>query len=190
MKQMCLWSSMMLITISLMVVSCTNTSSNDVTSSGSDAGDVQKTGQAFIEADDGSVKNILQIAVGSADHSTLVAAVQATDLENVLANNGPLTVFAPTNAAFDKLPDGTLDDLLKPENKKTLANIIWYHAAPGTYNTDRLTDGLSLYQATGDDVAVTRAGDDVLINGNKILGSVPASNGVVHVVDGVLLPPE
>lgn len=146
-------------------------------------------GQAFV--DDGvSTKNILQIAISSADHSTLVAGVQATHLEDVLANNGPLTVFAPTNAAFDKLPEGTLENLLKDENLGTLKKIITNHAAPGTYQGKLLKDGQNLFMATGNNVKITREGEDVFVNGAKILGTVVASNGVVHVIDEILLPPE
>lgn len=146
-------------------------------------------GQAFV--DDGvSSKNILQIAIGSPDHTTLVAGVQATSLENVLANNGPLTVFAPTNSAFDKLPEGVLDDLLKPENKSTLARIITYHAAPGTYKGKLLKDGMNLFMATGDNVKIEIKDGEVFANGAKILATIDAANGVVHVIDAVLLPPE
>ena len=146
-------------------------------------------GQAFI-GDDLSSANILQIAIGSEAHSTLVAGVQATHLENVLANNGPLTVFAPSNAAFDKLPDGTLENLLQDENLPTLKRIITYHAAPGTYQGDMLKDGMNLFMATGHNTKITREGDEVFVNGSKILATVPASNGVVHVIDDVLMPPE
>ena len=162
--------------------------------SGSDGAVAETTqgkvpGQAFI-GDDDSAKNILQIAAGSKDHSTLVAAVQAADLENVLANNGPLTVFAPTNTAFKKLPAGTVEDLLKPENKSTLAGIITFHAAPGTYDVAKLKDGMKLYQATGDYIEVEKRGEDTYVHGTKIIASVPASNGIIHVVEDVMLPPE
>lgn len=146
-------------------------------------------GQAFVE-DGVSSQNILQVAIGSKDHSTLVAAVQAAELENVLANNGPLTVFAPVNSAFDALPAGTVENLLKPENKSTLSRIIKYHAAPGTYGVDRLTDGLKLYQASGHYVDVTNDNGNVTVDGAKILATVEASNGIIHVVDAVMLPPE
>jgi len=146
-------------------------------------------GQAMI-ADDESEKNIVQVAVGSPDHTTLVAAVQAADLVNVLANNGPLTVFAPTNAAFAALPEGTVEDLLKPENKSKLVNIIHYHAAPGTYKDAFLKDGMNLFMASGANskIEVNEEGD-VFVNGAKILATIQATNGVVHVVDKVLLPP-
>ncbi len=148
-----------------------------------------KGGQASV-VDDLSARNIVQIAVASEDHTTLVAAIQAAGMADVLANPGPLTVFAPTNAAFDKLPAGTVEDLLKPENKKTLMRIITYHAAPGTYDVKDLKDGVKIGQATGDNVIIEVKEDVIYVNGAKVLGSVKASNGVVHVIDAVLLPPE
>lgn len=145
-------------------------------------------GQAFIE-DDGSTPNVLQIAIGSEDHTTLVAAVQAASLENALVNAGPLMVFAPTNAAFDALPEGTVEDLLKPENKDALANILKYHVTPGNYSKDFLKKFKKLGQANNQNVPVDVKGEDVFIGGAKIIGSVPAGNGIVHVVDKVILPP-
>jgi uncharacterized surface protein with fasciclin (FAS1) repeats len=146
-------------------------------------------GQAFVN-DDLSAKNILQIAMASKDHSTLAAGVQAAGLENVLVNAGPLTVFAPTNAAFDKLPAGTLETLLKPENKATLGNIITYHASPGKYTEEMLKDGMKLFQATGDYVTVQKKDGATYVNGVKLEGTVEASNGIIHVVNTVMLPPE
>ncbi len=146
-------------------------------------------GQAGV-IDDVSEKNILQIAVGSADHTTLVAAVKAAGLENVLVNPGPLTVFAPNNAAFEKLPAGTVEELLKPENKGKLATIVTSHASPGTFMGDLLADGTKIYLATGQYVDVVVKDGDTYINGAKILGTVDASNGVVHVIDQVFLFPE
>ena len=140
--------------------------------------------------DEVSDPNILQVAIGSADHTTLVAAVQAAELEDVLANNGPLTVFAPVNAAFDKLPEGTVENLLKPENKATLARIIKFHASPGTYEGDGFKDGSQLFMATGHYVPVTNVDGKITVNGSEILGTVHASNGVVHVVADVFLPPD
>ncbi|MFD2099110.1 fasciclin domain-containing protein [Flagellimonas iocasae] len=145
-------------------------------------------GQAFIE-DDESTPNVLQIAIGSPDHSTLVAAVQAADLENVLVNAGPLMVFAPTNAAFDALPEGTVEDLLKPENRDALANILKYHVTPGNYSKDFLRKFKKLGQANNQNVPVEVQGDDVFVGGAKIIASIPAGNGIVHIVDKVILPP-
>jgi uncharacterized surface protein with fasciclin (FAS1) repeats len=149
----------------------------------------KKQGQAFIE-DDESTPNILNIAIGSPDHTTLVAAVQAASLENALVNAGPLMVFAPTNAAFDALPAGTVENLLKPENKEALANILLYHVTPGNYSKEFLKKFKKLGQANNQDVMVVVEGDDVFVGGAKILGSVKAGNGIVHVVDKVMLPPE
>ena len=166
----------------LLATACTqNTESNTQSAASSN-----NHGQAGV-VDPDSKPNVLQIALGSEDHSTLVAAVQAAELENVLVNAGPLTVFAPTNDAFAKLPEGTLDELLKPENKQTLANIVTSHAAPGTFMGKLLSDGSQIYMATGQHAAVEVRDGETYVHGAKILGTVDASNGVVHVVDSVFL---
>lgn len=144
-------------------------------------------GQAFVE-DEVSNPNVLQIAVKSKDHTTLVAAVKAADLENVLVNAGPLMVFAPVNDAFDKLPEGTVESLLKPENKGQLDNILKFHVTPGNYSKEFLKKFDKLYQANDQNVKVEVKGDDVYVGGAKIIGSVKASNGIIHVIDGVMLP--
>ncbi|RSK39276.1 fasciclin domain-containing protein [Mangrovimonas spongiae] len=149
---------------------------------------VEKTGQAFIK-DDASKPNCLQIAIASPNHKTLVAAVQAAQVENALVNVGPLTVFAPTDDAFAALPEGTVDNLLKPENKADLANILKYHVTPGNYSKDFLTKFKKLGQANNGYVPVTVENGEPIIGGAKIIASVPAGNGVVHVIDKVLLPP-
>lgn len=150
--------------------------------------EAKKNGQAFIE-DDESVPNVLQIAIGSPDHTTLVAAVQAADLENVLVNAGPLTVFAPTNDAFTALPEGTVENLLKPENKDALANILKHHVTPGNYSKDFLKNFKKLGQANDQNTTVEVRDGEVYIGGAKIIASVPAGNGIVHVIDAVILPP-
>ena len=147
----------------------------------------KKTGQAFIK-DDGST-TVLSIAIGSKDHTTLVAAVQAASLENALVNAGPLMVFAPTNEAFAALPEGTVENLLKPENKDALANILKYHVTPGNYSKDFLKKFKKLGQANNQYVKVEVVDGEPMIGGAKILGSVKAGNGIVHVIDKVLLPP-
>lgn len=147
----------------------------------------KKSGQAFVE-DNVSNPNILQVAIKSKDHSTLVAAVQAADLENSLVNAGPLMVFAPVNAAFDKLPAGTVENLLKPENKGDLAHILKYHVTPGNYDKEFLKKFKKLGQANDQSVPVEVKGDDVYVGGAKIVASVKASNGIIHVVDAVMLP--
>jgi uncharacterized surface protein with fasciclin (FAS1) repeats len=184
---------MMGLLLLLMVVSsCKQGPQNDTTASGQNDSEAileNNKGQAFIE-DDGSTPNVLQIAIGSPDHSTLVAAVQAAELENALVNAGPLMVFAPTNAAFDALPEGTVENLLKPENKDALANILKYHVTPGNYSKDFLKNFEKLGQANDQNVPVEIKGDDVFVGGAKIIASVPAGNGIVHVVDKVILPPK
>ncbi len=148
-------------------------------------------GQASV-VDDVSDPNILQVAASSEPHSTLVAAVQAAQIEHVLVNAGPLTVFAPVNSAFEKLPDGTVQNLLKPENKDALAQILTRHAAPGSYDIEALKreakKGRKLYMATGDYLEVTMDGDNISVAGAKIVGTVAASNGIIHVIENVILP--
>ncbi len=153
-----------------------------------DATPTKKQGQAFLK-DDEATPNVLQIAIGSKDHTTLVAAVQAAELENALVNAGPLMVFAPTNAAFDALPSGTVEKLLKPENKGKLADILKYHVTPGKYSKDFLKKFKKLGQANNQYVMVEVKGDDVYVGGAKIIASIPAGNGIVHVIDKVMLPP-
>lgn len=139
-----------------------------------------------------SQKDVVQIAVGSKDHSTLVAALKAADYVDVLANPGPFTVFAPTNAAFDKLPKGTVETLVKPENKATLRNILEYHVAVGVFNENllKMMDGSELDMANLEKTKIAVKGGKITINGANVVATVKAANGIVYVVDGVMLPPE
>lgn len=174
----------------LMFSACKNDSTAETSSAPSTnavKGSEAKTGQAFIENDD-SNPTVLQIAIGSQDHTTLVAAVEAADLENSLSNAGPLTVFAPVNDAFDALPDGTVANLLKPENKDDLALVLKHHVTPGNYSKDFLKKFKKLGQASNENTTVETDGDDVYVGGAKIIASIPAGNGIVHVVDKVILP--
>jgi uncharacterized surface protein with fasciclin (FAS1) repeats len=140
--------------------------------------------------DDESAKDVVKVAVGSKDHSTLVAALKAADLVTSLSNAGPFTVFAPTNAAFDKLPAGTVDGLLKPAAKEDLQNILQYHVAVATMKAESFADGQVLGMVNGDNVTLSVKDGKVVLNGSAtIVASVPASNGIIHVIDGVLLPP-
>ncbi len=180
---------LLLTVFALFAVSCAESGDKGGNATTANA-DKPAKGQSTV-VDDVSAKNILNIAIGSKDHTTLVAAVQAADLEDVLANAGPLTVFAPNNAAFAALPEGTVENLLKPENKATLANIITFHAAPGSYTGANIKGVMGIGQATGDKVKVEVNDDgETFVNGAKVLGTVKASNGYVHVIDKVLLPPE
>ena len=154
-----------------------------------DSGDSTSAAGQSAVADDISQKDIVKVAVGSPAHTTLVAAVKAAELVDVLSNAGPFTVFAPTNEAFDKLPKGTVEDLLKPENKDKLADILQYHVLVGGYREDMLTDGRTLGTASGGSVKIAVKDGKVVINDSAtIIGTVQASNGLVHVVDSVLLP--
>ena len=139
-------------------------------------------------------KNIVQNAVNSKDHTTLVAAVKAAGLVDTLEGKGPFTVFAPTNAAFGKLPAGTVDTLVKPENKATLTKILTYHVVPGKLEAGSLTDGKKLKTVEGEELTVKKSGDKVMIVDAKggsatvTIANVNQSNGVIHVVDTVLMP--
>ncbi|MEO6831165.1 MAG: fasciclin domain-containing protein [Chitinophagaceae bacterium] len=147
------------------------------------------TGQSGV-SDDASQKNVVQVAMGSKDHTTLVAAIKAADLVDALSNAGPFTVFAPTNAAFDKLPAGTLAGLLKPEKKEDLADILQYHVSLGVFKMDALEDGKVLGEVNGGKVTITKKDGNTYVNGTaKIIGTIEAANGIIHVIDGVLLPP-
>ena len=141
-----------------------------------------------------SSKDIIDNAVNSKDHTTLVAAVKAAGLVPTLKGPGPFTVFAPTNAAFAKLPDGTVDTLVKPENKATLTKILTYHVVAGKLVASDLTDGKKLKTVQGEELTVKRSGDTVMIIDSKggsstvTIPNVNQSNGVIHVVDTVLMP--
>ena len=146
-------------------------------------------------------KNIIQNAVNSKDHTTLVAAVKAAGLVETLSGPGPFTVFAPTNAAFAKLPAGTVETLVKPENKATLTKILTYHVVPGRLSAANLMAKVKaghgkamLNTAAGDTLAVTTKAGAIWLTDAKggmskvTIANVNQSNGVIHVVDAVLLP--
>ncbi|MGO3929812.1 fasciclin domain-containing protein [Rhodopseudomonas pseudopalustris] len=139
-------------------------------------------------------KNIVENAAASKDHTTLVAAVKAAGLVGTLEGKGPFTVFAPTNAAFGKLPGGTVDNLLKPENKATLTKILTYHVVPGKLEAADLKDGQKLKTVEGDELTVRTSGGKVTITDAKggsatvAIPNVGQSNGVIHVIDTVLMP--
>ncbi len=181
----------LVVLLTLVLWSCGGTASADQATSNESTSISHPKGQASV-SDDVSAKNILQVAIGSPDHTTLVAGVQAAEIEHVLVNAGPLTVFAPTNAAFDALPEGVLDDLLKPENKAKLAEIITRHAAPGSFDVDGLKrearKGRKIYTATGDYLEVVVNGEDITVAGAKVIGTIQTSNGIINVVDKVILP--
>ncbi len=173
-------------TAALALSQCNKTSSD---AAAADSGDsAPGAGQSAV-TDDVSQKDVVKVAVGSPAHTTLVAAVKAAELVDVLSNAGPFTVFAPTNEAFDKLPKGTVEDLLKPENKDKLADILQYHVLVGGYRAELLTDGKTLGTASGGSIKISVKDGKIVINDSAtVIGTVEASNGLVHVVDAVLLP--
>jgi uncharacterized surface protein with fasciclin (FAS1) repeats len=133
--------------------------------------------------------NIVSIASGSADHTTLVAALKAADYVTSVAASGPLTVFAPTNKAFEALPPGTVEGLLEPASADQLREILKYHVTTSTLQASSFKDGQSLGMANGAKTTLHVDGDKVSINDATIIASIPASNGIIHVIDAVLLPP-
>lgn len=135
-----------------------------------------------------TVGTIVEIASGNESTSTLVAAVSAAGLVETLSGEGPFTVFAPTNDAFAALPAGVLDALLLPENKDVLTKILTYHVVPGTVLAADITDG-DVATVEGQNVTLSTA-DGVTVNGAKVIqADVVGSNGVIHLIDAVLLPP-
>lgn len=137
-----------------------------------------------------SQKDVVKVAVSSKDHTTLIAALKQAGLVTSLSNAGPFTVFAPTNEAFDKLPAGTVDGLMKDEKKEALQDILQYHVFMSALKPESFTDGETLGMVNGDNVTVTvKDGKTILNNSATITASIPASNGIIYVIDGVLLPP-
>ncbi|MES2447358.1 MAG: fasciclin domain-containing protein [Bacteroidota bacterium] len=134
-------------------------------------------------------KNIVENALGSNDHTTLVAAVKQAGLVETLSGTGPFTVFAPTNAAFAAIPKATLDGLMKPEMKADLTKILTYHVVAGAVKAADLTDGQELTTVQGGKLKVSIKDGVVMINNAKVtIADVVSSNGVTHVVDAVLMP--
>jgi uncharacterized surface protein with fasciclin (FAS1) repeats len=134
-------------------------------------------------------KNIVENAAGSNDHTTLVAAVKAAGLVETLSGTGPFTVFAPTNEAFNALPAGTVDNLLKPEMKSDLTSVLTYHVVSGALHAADLKDGQKLKTVQGQELTVSIKDGKVMINNaNVTIADVISSNGVTHVIDAVLVP--
>lgn len=141
------------------------------------------------EADAEKPKTIVETAAGIEDFSTLVAAVKAGDLVKTLSGKGPFTVFAPTNEAFAKLPKGTIENLLKPENKKKLVEILTYHVVPGKVMAADVVKLKEAKTVQGGKVTVTAKDDEVMIDKAKVVkADVECSNGVIHVIESVLMP--
>jgi len=168
-----------------MLTSCGNTEEN-TTNTEAAASEVGPGQSAVV--DETSTPNIVQVAVGSKDHTTLVTAVKAAELVDALSNAGPFTVFAPTNAAFEKLPPGTVEGLLAPEKKEDLANILGYHTYVGSLKTEYMNDGQEFDMVFGGQVKISKKDGKTFVNGSEIVASIPTSNGIIHVIGDVLLP--
>lgn len=135
-------------------------------------------------------EDIVTLAVNTDFLSTLVAAVKAGDLVGVLQGDGPFTVFAPTNEAFAALPEGTLETLLKPENKEMLVSILTYHVVAGKVMSTDLSNGMTANTVNGQAITISIDGNGVKVNNASVVtADINASNGVVHVIDKVILPP-
>ncbi len=147
-------------------------------------------GEGYDKAKKAEKKTIVDIAAGDEQFSTLVAAVKAAGLVEALSGDNQLTVFAPTNEAFAALPEGVLEDLLKPENKDKLTSILTYHVAEGKVKAEKVVTMSEVPTLQGQTVKVDASGDGVKLNGsaNVIKTDIYASNGVIHVIDAVLLP--
>jgi uncharacterized surface protein with fasciclin (FAS1) repeats len=134
-------------------------------------------------------KDIVDTAVAAGQFNTLAKALQAAGLVDTLKGKGPFTVFAPTDEAFAKLPAGTVEDLLKPENKEKLVSILTYHVVPGAVSSKKVSTMKSAKTVNGKDVSISAEGGTVKINDAKVIKTdIKASNGVIHVIDSVLMP--
>lgn len=169
--------------LAALLVACTPADTSNASTDSAAAPQDQASVQDTVSQPD-----VVKVAAGSKDHTTLVAALQAADLVNSLANAGPFTVFAPTNAAFDKLPAGTVNDLLKPANKSKLKEILYHHVTTSALDADFFQDGQSLGMVSGGAETIRKKDGAFYIGDAKVIASVRASNGWVHVIDAVLLP--
>ena len=174
-------------TLALSLCACAPGAAGESPAGDAPAATVAGGGQASV-VDNESQKDVVKVAAASKDHTTLVAAVQAADLVNSLANAGPFTVFAPTTAAFDALPEGTVEELLKPANREKLAGILQHHVTVPVFDEESLADGTELAMADGGKATIRVKDGATYINGARIVGSVRASNGIVYVIDAVVLP--
>jgi uncharacterized surface protein with fasciclin (FAS1) repeats len=168
--------------MALITISCTNPPQET-----SAAEEVVQAGQSAVQ-DDESRKNVVQTAVASPDHKTLVAALKAAEYVDALSNAGPFTVFAPTDDAFGKLPAGTVEDLVKPENKLKLQDILEYHVYVGTIRESMVQGSMNLNQVNGKNVSLTKSDGKLQVNGANVLATIETSNGIIYVIDKVLIP--
>lgn len=166
----------------LIAISCTKPSQESP-----HAEEGSQMGQAGVK-DNESQKNIVQTAIASPDHSTLVKALQAAEYVNALSNAGPFTVFAPTDAAFAKLPAGTVQELIKPENKLKLQYILEYHVYVGVIRESMINEKMTLNQVNGKNILIKKESGKLKVNEANVLATLTTSNGIIYVIDAVLQP--
>ena len=182
--------SLLSVTVVLAIFSCNQGFGNKTENkSSTDSTSVTGGGQENVQ-DNESQKDVVKVAASSKDFTTLVGALKQAYLVTSLSNAGPFTVFAPTNEAFNKLPVGTLDGLMKDDKKDDLRNILQYHVALGGLKSADFKDGQVLGMANGDNVTIhVKDGKITLNNSAQITATIQASNGIIYAIDGVLLPP-
>jgi uncharacterized surface protein with fasciclin (FAS1) repeats len=180
--------SLSILTLTILLFTSCSNGNSETSVAGVDP--ESSAGQSGVK-DDESAKDVVKVAASSPDHTTLVAAVKQAQLVDALSNAGPFTVFAPTNAAFNNLPKGTVEDLMKPENKEKLQDILQYHVFVGTLKTDYMQDGQTLNQVNGGNITISKGADGkVKVNNSaNVVASIPAANGIIHVIDAVLVSP-
>lgn len=178
------------LTAALVLTGCTSSDDDSEattdTEATTEAGDEEMDDDA---ASDDEVGTIVEVAAANDDFTTLVAAVEAADLVDTLSGDGPFTVFAPTNEAFEALPDGVLDALLLEENVDVLTSILTYHVVEGEVTSDQITDG-EVATVEGQSVTLSTEGGVMVNEATVVIADVEASNGVIHAIDAVLIPPD
>jgi len=179
-----------LLFVILSFAACTNTSTTDGEENATEDTTTAQAEETTME-EKPMEKDIVALAMETPSLSTLVQAVKAAGLVETLQGEGPFTVFAPTNKAFAALPEGTLENLLKPENKDQLVQVLTYHVVPAKVMSGDLSDGMKAGTVQGAEATVKMKGDAVMIDNATVQkADISASNGVVHVIDAVILPPE
>jgi uncharacterized surface protein with fasciclin (FAS1) repeats len=172
---------------SLALVGCSSSDEADAETTAAETTSAEASPDAMEESTEAGT--IVDVASGNDDFSTLVAAINAAGLTETLSGEGPFTVFAPTNEAFEALPDGLVDDLLKPKNQETLTAILTYHVVPAEVMSSDIEPG-AVATVQGEDVAIGVSDGTVTVNQATVTAAdVDASNGVIHVIDQVLVPP-
>lgn len=170
------------------VAACSNETETDTMQEGQDSTAYQSDNQNMQDGIQGS-QTIVLVASTNQNLSTFVKAVQSAERTQMLNSEGPFTVFAPTNEAFNALPEGTLDNLMMPESKQKLGDILAYHVVEGTVMASDLSDGQTVTTVQGEKLTVTKQNGNVMINGAQVIqADVNTSNGVVHIIDKVLMP--